>query len=343
MHLGRIRAPRAVWVRAFALTLTALVVACAGFVFVSAPGGKHVVVEIPPGSATPDIADRLARSGVVGNAQVFRALSRLSHADGRLKPGVYELETGTSYAGVIRALEAGPSSAYATVTIPEGFTIKQMAQRFASGAGVDAAAFERVASTQAVSFKPEHAFLASNGTPSLEGYLFPDTYRVKRHADPRAVIEMMLEQFGAETAGLDLRRATASGLTLHGVVTIASMVEREVRLQRERPLAASVIENRLAKGVPLEIDATVRYVTGKKRRLLYRDLAVRSPYNTYLHSGLPPGPIASPGLPSLKAAAQPADTPYEFYVLTGKDGSHTFTADKASFLAAKARAKEGLR
>jgi UPF0755 protein len=159
----------------------------------------------------------------------------------------------------------------------------------------------------------------------------------------RQVVEMMLTQFGRETAGLDLSVSRERGLTPHDVVTMASMIEREARVPAERPVIASVIYNRLTRGMLLEIDATVLYVVGNKTRLLYRDLRVDSPYNTYVTPGLPPGPIASPGLASLEAACRPAETGYFFYVRTGKGGSHTFTRTKVEFLAAKAQAKKGLR
>jgi UPF0755 protein len=329
----------------FALALL-LSVGAIWFVFFRSagiPSGEVVKVVVPAGADTREIAARLADAGVVRNANAFRVRVRLEEADGRLQAGTYEFVTGADDDAVIRRLEAGVPAEFADVTIPEGFTIAQIAERVQQKTGISAEEFRRVASTQAARFQRAHPLLRFNGTATLEGYLFPKTYRVNKQWTPVQVIDVMLTQFDKESAALDLRDAGAEGLSLHDVVTIASMIEREARLPRERPLVSSVIHNRLERGMNLEIDATVQYVVGNKRRLLYRDLNVESPYNTYLHKGLPPGPIASPGSPSLEAAAHPASTSYLYYVLTGRNGSHTFTTNKADFLKAKQRASGGLR
>ncbi len=299
--------------------------------------GKPVQIEIPKGASTQQIAGRLVANGVVGNANMFRLRARLDGADGKFKPGVYDLSTGMDYETVIMRLEEGPPLLYYTVTIPEGFTLAQIAERVQAKTGIPAAEFERLASKEASRFAASHGFLRFNSTPTLEGYLFPKTYRVKKGATAADVIEMMLDQFGKETQDVDMSYAASKGLTPHDVVSIASMIERETRLAKERPIVSSVIYNRLDRGMRLEIDATVQYVVGNKKRLLYSDLRVQSPYNTYLHKGLPPGPIASPGLPSIEAAAHPRSSGYIYYVLTGRDGSHTFTKDRDAFLKAKQR------
>jgi UPF0755 protein len=152
---------------------------------------------------------------------------------------------------------------------------------------------------------------------------------------------MMLDQFDRELAGVDIDRAAAVGLNLNQLVTLASMIERESRLDSERPLISSVIYNRLRTDSFLKIDATIQYVLGNNRfRLTNQDIKIDSPYNTYTRKGLPPGPISSPGLKSLEAAAAPADTQLLYYVLTGKDGSHTFTTNLADFLVAKKKSKK---
>ena len=194
---------------------------------------------------------------------------------------------------------------------------------------------------QAAVFEPTHPYLADVQDGSLEGYLFPKTYRIIRASAPADVIELMLAQFDREIAEVDLAYPSSRGMSLHEVVTVASMIEREARLAEERPLVSSVIYNRLAIGMKLEIDATIEYVIKKNRpRLLNSDLAVESPYNTYLYAGLPPGPIASPGLASFEAAAAPAQTDYIYYVLTGEDGSHTFCVTFEEFLVAKEKSRE---
>ena len=227
------------------------------------------------------------------------------------------------------------------MTIPEGYVIDQIAERLDKQAGVPQSEFKSLAKSGATQFAGDHPYLADVYGGSLEGYLFPKTYRVKEGSSAREVLEMMLDQFDREIAQVDLKQASERGLTLNQLVVLASMIERESRLDSERPLISSVIHNRLRTDSFLKIDATIEYVLGKKRfRLTNQDTKIDSPYNTYTRKGLPPGPISNPGLKSLKAAAAPAETQLLYYVLTGKDGSHTFTTNLADFLAAKKRSKQ---
>ena len=303
--------------------------------------GSAVQIEIKPGATTQGISRKLQSAGVIGNATAFRAYARIIGADGQLKAGVYDLTTGMPVSSVLDALKAGPSVTYATVTIPEGFVIDQIAERFEKQAGIPKAEFAKLAKSGAPQFAGKHPYLAAAYRGSLEGYLFPKTYRVKEGSSAREVIEMMLDQFDREIALVDVDRATAAGLSLNQLVTLASMIERESRLDSERPLISSVIHNRLRTGSFLKIDATIQYVLGNNRfRLTNEDTKIDSPYNTYTRKGLPPGPISSPGLKSLEAAVAPAKTQLLYYVLTGKDGSHTFTTDFAEFLAAKKKSKQ---
>jgi UPF0755 protein len=303
--------------------------------------GRPVQVEIREGATPLEAGGALAAKGVVANPAMFRLQVQMAGVESQLQAGVYDLQTGMTYADVIEALREGPPVELITLVIPEGWTIQQVAARVQEKTGIPKAEFTELAAKGAKSFS--FPFLESNPTDSLEGYLFPKTYRVAPGATAREVVQMMLAQFGEETSGLDLSNAASHGATMHGLVTIGSMVERETKTSADRALVASVIYNRLAKGMYLEIDATVQYVLGNKPRLLYSDLKVRSPYNTYLNKGLPPGPIASPGLASLQAAAAPADTGYLYYVLTHKDGSHSFALTREEFLRLKAQAKKGLK
>lgn len=303
--------------------------------------GRPVVVTVPAGAGTAEIAEVLAEKGVIGNAALFRLRARLDGVDGKLRGGEYDLETGMSHGDVVERLIAGPPLEYVDVTVPEGFTVEQIAVRLEEQAGIPADEFAELGLSGAASFAEERPYLAGTHEGSLEGYLFPKTYRVLEGSSASDVIDMMLDQFEAETAGLDLSYPSGRGLGLHEVVTLASMVEREARVAAERPVVASVIYNRLAKGMRLEIDATIEYVIKKNRpRLLNRDLEVDSPFNTYRNAGLPPGPIASPGLASLEAATAPAETAYLYYVLTSEDGSHTFTETYEEFLIAKEKSRE---
>ncbi len=300
--------------------------------------GTPVTIEIPEGATTASIAIQLAEHGIVPNANRFRLESRRADADGRLRAGEYDLYTGMSYEEAIAALLEGPAITYVTVTIPEGYVIEQIAARFEE-AGIPAEEFERLAHAGYAEFPRD--YLQGAFEDKLEGYLFPKTYRVVEGSTARDVIEMMLDQFEIEIASADVDAARARGFDLHEIVTMASMIERETKVADERRLVSSVIHNRLDIGMRLQIDATIEYVLpGTRFRLTYADLEIDSPYNTYRNAGLPPGPISSPGLASLQAACDPADTSYLYYVLTSEDGSHTFTETWEEFLRAKERSKE---
>lgn len=303
--------------------------------------GSPVQVEIPTGSGTGAIAEMLAEAGVIENAAMFRLKARLDKIDGELRSGIYEMTTRMEYDAVVEQLLAGPPVKYTTVTIPEGLTVEQIAARVEQTTGIPASEITALALGQAAVFVTGHPYLSDAYNGSLEGYLFPKTYRVVEGSTANDVIELMLDQFDTELATVDLTYPTSRGMTLHQVVTLASMVEREARVADERPLVSSVIYNRLDRGMRLEIDATIEYVIKKNRpRLLNKDLEIDSPYNTYRTDGLPPGPIASPGLASLQAAATPAKTDYLYYVLTSADGSHTFTETYDEFLRAKEKSRE---
>jgi UPF0755 protein len=338
-------------------TLVALVVLAGLLIAVGVPGfaaytllirpdirveaGRPVTVTVPEGSGTADIARILAEAGVVENAQMFRLRARLDGVDGTLKPGTYDLATRMPYDELVKRLVAGPPVSYVEVTIPEGFTVDQIAARLEEKAGIPADDFLELAKHGAERYAAERPYLRDVKTGSLEGYLFPKTYRITEGMSADDVVRTMLEQFDKEVAQVDLGYASSKNLTLHDVVIIASMIEREARLEAERPLVSSVIYNRLRKGMKLEIDATIEYILpGTRPRLLNKHLKIDSPYNTYMYPGLPVGPIANPGLSSLKAAAQPADTSYLYYVLTGKDGSHTFCTTYEEFQRAKAKSRE---
>lgn len=297
--------------------------------------GIPTQVVLKKGMTTEQIADKLASVGVVGNALMFRIHAKLSPQGADLKPGVYDLATGMSDDEVIAKLAKGIVITYYEVPIPEGFTAKQIAARFAKRAHMDPAIMLDLVTTGASQFEQNHPYLKGAYNGSLEGFLFPATYQVKAGTTPTAAVEMMLNKFDAEIANVDLTKAAKKNLTLTDVVTIASILEREAQLNRDYPKIASVIYNRLHAKMRLQLDSTVYYAAPEGTvKLSQADLLNPSPYNTYRHPGLPPGPISNPGLLALKAAANPAKTPYYYYVLTGKDGSQTFTTNYADFLKA---------
>jgi UPF0755 protein len=307
------------------------------------PAGRHVTVVVPKGASGDEIAMLLAKAGVVRNPTMFRLRAWTIGATDEIKPGSYELTTGSAYDPVIRMLAAGPQIVYVTFTIPEGWGIDAIAARVQDKFGIPASQFVELATTGAKRF--DYPFLADDPTASLEGYLFPKTYTlVKKSATATSVIDVMLAQYGKETAQLDYAYARSKGLDPHQVLTIASIIEREAVLDKDRPKVASVIYNRLAINMRLQLDSTVQYALNGKAHLTLNDLKNPSPYNTYAHNGLPPGPICDPGLVSIQAALHPTKTDYLYYILTGKDGSQSFTSSYAKFLQLKDQtAQHGLQ
>lgn len=298
--------------------------------FCPARGEEPVHVVIEEGETASSIAAKLHREGVVTSANIFLLLAWLKGNQNKFRAGHYLLYPGMRYGEVFSLLEAGPNYQI-RLTIPEGLTVRQTADLVARETGISAQDFLDAAADgdYQVSILPDAQ------RKNLEGFLFPKTYDLPVDISPRGLVEVLLRQFQVETAGLDWSRAEELGVSPYQVVIVASLIEREVMLDEERPLVAAVIYNRLRRDMFLQIDATVQYALPEwKPVLTYEDLKTPSPYNTYLHKGLPPAPICSPGLASLKAALQPADVDYLFYVATG-DGGHFFTADYQEFLRVK--------
>jgi UPF0755 protein len=295
-------------------------------------------VVIPTGATALEVGEALRSVGLVRYPRAFALTARVLGAEGSLKAGRYRFARDASWFRMLDQLERG-SVEMLSLTIPEGFTAEQIAARVAEKTWLSEDTLRALMLEGGGRY--DYPFLAANPTTSLEGYLFPKTYRIAEGASEDDVIRLLLEQFEFETSGIDLTYLHQRGLSNHDWVTLASMIEREVRVPDERVLVASVIDNRLQRGMHLEIDATIEYILpGTRPRLLNSHLQIDSPYNTYMYPGLPPGPIASPGLASLQAAAAPEETDYLYYVLTGEDGSHTFTETYDEFLAAKERSRD---
>jgi len=284
--------------------------------------GTPIAVMIPKGASTWRIGEDLARAGLVRDARALVIATMLRRAAGRLRHGEYLLAPSQSALQIVDALVKGEVVLH-RVTIPEGYTIRQIADLLSVAGLADGDRFLNLALRGGRGLR--RPGLADLPVDSLEGYLFPDTYQFARGLETEGLLGAIVDRF--ETAvGITLRSsAEARGVTLHQLLTVASMIERETRVPDERRIVASVIYNRLAKGMRLEIDATVLYALGRHKDVVtLEDLAVDSPYNTYRYPGLPPGPIANPGLAAITAAAGPAQTPYLFYVLK-PDGHHYFS------------------
>lgn len=299
-----------------ALLLAAVVAACGG-------GAGSVRVVIPPGTTFRAAADSLARAKVVGSARLFRVYASVSGHDRRIRPGTYLMSRGMSWGAVLDALTRGTGMIH-TVTIPEGYAISDIAPLLARTLGVEE---DSVLAAVRDSVLRERLDVP---TPTLEGYLFPDTYSFSDGTSARSAVQTMVRRFEQVWDPAWKERLQAMAMTRHDIVTLASIVEKEAKLSEERPVIAAVYLNRLRTGMRLQADPTVQYARGAHAaRLYYKDLRVDSPYNTYEHAGLPPGPIASPGRASIVASLFPASVAYRYFV-AHPDGHHEFNVDYRS-------------
>ncbi|WP_128103252.1 endolytic transglycosylase MltG [Paenibacillus sp. DCT19] len=288
---------------------------------------EPIVFEIKSGTGTSKIAEQLQQEGLIRSGLAFKGYLKWKKQGSNFMAGTYSMNPGVSYEEIVNKLNNGEVVPEEMVkfTIPEGYTVLQMADKLSEEGIVDREEFIKLANDPSafdvdiikdVPVDEELRYV-------LEGYLFPETYELKKDSSTHDVMQRMLEEFQTRVNSIpDLEKELQEkNLSLHELLTIASLVEREVVVDAERPLVAGVIYNRIHQDMKLEIDATVQYLLDKpKARLLFKDLKVESPYNTYLNKGLPPGPIASPSLPSIQAALQPEASEYLFYV-TKKDGS----------------------
>ncbi|MBA3437674.1 MAG: endolytic transglycosylase MltG [Thermoleophilaceae bacterium] len=292
-------------------------------------GEGTVAVMIPSGSGVGTISDLLAERGVVSNAFFFRARATLSGRSGDFKAGRFSLREDMSYAAAIDALSQSPATQTVSITVPEG-----RARREVKGLVGDDLEGDYLALTKRSPLLDPSDY-GAKGASDLEGFLFPATYELKRGQGTRELVKQQLRTFEREFAKVDMSFAKRKNLTRYDVLVIASMVEREAQVAKERPVIASVIYNRLSEGIPLGIDATIRFATNNwTRPLTESELGVDSPYNTRERQGLPPGPIGSPGLASLQAAAKPAKTGFLFYVVKPNTcGEHAFSETDAEFQA----------
>lgn len=279
-----------------------------------------VMVLIPRGATFRAAAESLAVHGIIRAPRLFSFYASYKERDRTIRYGTYRLAKGTSWNDILLALESGKELVHRFV-IPEGWNLWDIVPALADSLQVpedsvlaavrDTVLLRRLGVTRNVS--------------DLEGYLFPDTYDFPEGMSARQAVAVMVGRF--EEVWLDEwdERAAAIKMTRHQVVTLASIVEKEVRKGDERPIVSAVYHNRLRIGMALQADPTIQYALKRRRpgRVMYRDLNVQSPYNTYRRPGLPPGPIGAPGAASLKAAMYPAAVPYKFFV-AHPDGHHEF-------------------
>jgi UPF0755 protein len=279
-----------------------------------------ITIAVPPGQRFTTTIDKLHRAGLTNHPLKFRVLARIRGDDKRIKAGEYPLNATMTPNRILKALKKGHEALY-RLTVPEGFSMRQIAQLAAQKGYGNAERFYGLAT--------DPGFLQRTGLPgtSFEGYLYPDTYYLPREISPEKIIMTMVRRFREVFSPEWQDRARAMGFTVHQIVTLASIVEKEAGTGTERPVISSVFHNRLKRRMRLEADPTVIYgIPGFNGNLTRKDLKNPTPYNTYTIKGLPPGPIASPGYDALKAALYPAKTKYLYFV-SRRDRTHQFSTN----------------
>ena len=297
---------------------------------------QTVNVTIPSGSGTIQIGQQLEENSIISSSDKFKLWSRIKGYDSQYKAGTYALSPSMDFQTIADIIVGGKVNTV-NFTVPEGYTIYQTARVIADSGLGD---YDTLVSLiEAADFDYDFLDGAQNNKNKLEGYLFPNTYTIDEGMSEEQIIKVMLDEFEKQPLKaitdkkLSSQHNASSGRSINEIITIASIIERECKVDEERKLVASVIYNRLEKGMPLQMCSTVQYVLGKQKEVLtYADTRIESPYNTYTNAGLPPGPICSPGLAAVQAALHPADTDYLYFVLSEKlDGTSNFSSDYAQF------------
>jgi UPF0755 protein len=324
------KSPRFLWF--FILPISAVVVAIATafwiFWWPNHFDGEERIIYVSRGTSFASVVDSLERHGLIRSRRTFELAGRLLGLTGSVQYGRYRFRSGMSNITLLRDLAAGLSNFPIPVRLGEGARIQRIAGRAARELGID--------STRIVTLCHDSAFIKSLGldVPSLEGYLLPDTYHFFWETDESAVVTRLVRAFKEFYVDSLRARQEQTGMTLHQVVTLASIVEGETSLDSERATIAGVYLNRLRLRMPLQADPTIQYVLPDgPRRLLYSDLRITSPYNTYRHSGLPPGPINNPGRKSILAVLYPERHDLLYFVADGT-GGHRFSKSYSEHLRA---------
>ncbi len=317
------------------LTAALVLTACGGHQQGTGPVRR---VMVPPGAPFNAVADSLEAHGILDSTTILRLWARLTGRASEVQAGTYEFRQGVGWRTVLDDLTAG-RVATARVTVPEGFSIRQIAPRLSAVTGLppDSVVAYMLDTATAARF--------SVPGPTLEGYLYPATYRIPAGAPLDAVIARMVDRYRKVWTPERVARADSMGLSRRDVVTLASIAEKEAKIPDEMPTIAAVYLNRLGLGYPLQADPTVQYALGQhQQRLLYADIdsVAASPYNTYTQPGLPPGPIGSPSARAIDAVLHPADVNYLYFVAR-PDGSHVFNRNLEEHNRAKERIQRAAR
>ena len=296
-----------------------------------AADGKTLLIKVKPGVNTGDIAELLAEKKLIKNRTVFLFAAKSAGLDKALQAGDYFLSRSMNVRQIIEVMAKGVT-ADIQFTIPEGYTVEQIATLLEEKGLARKSRFLELAKAYA-------PFDKATSRPGVkyraEGFLFPETYRVNRGTSEEEILKMLSKEFAGKFGPELQAQARAAGMTAYDVIVLASLIEREVQLAKERPMVARVFLNRIKIDMPLQSCATIQYILGyAKEELTIADTQLPSPYNTYLHLGLPPGPVANPGLSSIKAALNPVEGDWLYFVVDGKTGGHRFSRNLAEHEAA---------
>lgn len=295
---------------------------------------EELIVEIPQGSSLRKASSILYSNNLIKNERFFLLYAKLNEKES-IKAGRYSISQSHSTHEILEILNKGAIAIDNKITIPEGYEVRNIAQTLESAGILSADDFIETANSVEL-FKKDYDFLSSESILSLEGYLFPDTYYINNDMNSEDIIRLMLNRFENIYNSNQLGdRLLEKNITLNEFITMASIVEREAVLQEERPVIAGVFYKRLSINMPLQSCATVQYIIKERKPILsIADTRIESPYNTYINSGLPPAPIASPGLNSMLATLEPEETDFIFFVARG-DGGHEFSKTYDEHLKAK--------
>lgn len=285
--------------------------------------GENISIEITKGMTTAEIADDLQNHGIINNSLGFRILARLGGKDTDFREGVYYFRVGMRIDSVLNKLVEGPENQVVRITIPEGFTVDDIARLLEQEHLTTKEEFCKVAKDFAPYDYMQEAKQNKDIKYIVEGFLFPDTYDFDKSYDAKQIMQIMVENFDQKLTSQMRQQAQEQNLSIFKLITMASLVEKEAKFAEDRPIIADVFFKRLAEGMMLQSDATIQYALDEhKEEFSIEDTKYDSPYNTYQHEGLTPGPIGNPGMASIEAVLNPANTEYIYFVADGDGHNH---------------------
>ncbi|MCX7781483.1 MAG: endolytic transglycosylase MltG [Negativicutes bacterium] len=297
--------------------------------------GTPVIITVEPGMTAQEIGELLYVRGLIKNVLVFRVVAKIEGLENSLQAGEYQITSDMPVQKIVGMLARG-ETVYRLLIIPEGYTVNQIAELIESNKLGSAAKFKALAKNYA-----PYSYMETNRPViyKAEGFLFPDTYRVSAGITEEQLLAMLVAQFDKQLTAEMRDKINQRGLTLRETIILASLVEKEARVDTDRPLIAGAFLNRLKKDMPLQSCATIQYILGvPKPELTIKDTEIPSPYNTYQNLGLPPGPVANPGMAAIRAVLDPAETNFLYFV-ADKNGAHIFSETYEQHLAAIERVR----